>query len=42
MFATRLDPELLKRLKHLSVDTEKNIADLVEEAVRLLLQKYEK
>ena len=42
MFATRLDPELLKKLKHLSVDTETNIADLVEEAVLLLLNKYEK
>ena len=42
MFATRIDPDLLKHLKHLSVDTELNISDLIEEAVRLLLKKYEK
>ncbi len=42
MFATRIDPELQKALKHLSVDTEKNISDLTEEGIRLLLEKYEK
>ena len=41
MFATRMDSELQKALKHLSVDTEKNISDLTEEAIRLLLEKYE-
>ena len=42
MFATRIDPELQKALKHLSVDTEKNISDLTEEAIRLLLEKHKK
>ena len=42
MFATRIDSELQKALKHLSVDTEKNISDLTEEAIRLLLERYEK
>ena len=41
-FATRIDPDLLKRLKHLSVDTDLNISDLVEQAIKLLLKKYEK
>ena len=40
MFATRLNPETLKELKHLSVDAEKSIADLLEEAIQLLLKKY--
>jgi predicted transcriptional regulator len=42
MFATRIDSELQKALKHLSVDTEKNISDLTEEAIRLLLEKHKK
>ena len=42
MFATRIDPAVLKELKHLSVDAEKPISDLTEEAIRDLLKKYEK
>ena len=41
MFATRIDKDILKRLKHLSVDAEKPIADLVEDALKDLLRKYE-
>jgi len=40
MFATRIDPDLLKELKHLSVDTDLKIADLVEQAIKDLLKKY--
>jgi hypothetical protein len=42
MFATRIDNELLKELKHLSVDSELPIASLLEEALRDLLKKHEK
>jgi len=42
MFATRIDPDVLKALKHLAVDTELSIADLTEEAIQDLLKKYEK
>ena len=42
MFASRVDNDLLKGLKHLSVDTEKPIGSLREEAIHLLLKKYEK
>lgn len=42
MFATRIRNDLLKRLKHLSVDEEKSISDLTEEAVLDLLKKYKK
>ena len=42
MFSTRLDADLIKRIKHLSVDTEKSISVLTEEAIRDLLRKYEK
>jgi len=41
-FATRIDPGTLKRLKHLSVDLEKSISELVEKAVQDLLKRYEK
>lgn len=41
MFATRVESRIFKALKHLSVDTEKNISDLVEEAIEDLLDKYE-
>ena len=42
MFATRIDPAILKKLKHLSIDAEKPISDLTEEAIKDLLKKYEK
>jgi hypothetical protein len=42
MFATRIDANLLKKLKHLSVDADASIADLLEEAVKDLLKKHEK
>lgn len=42
MFSTRIDTELIKRLKHLAVDTELPISKLTEEAIRTLLEKYEK
>lgn len=42
MFATRIDPAILKELKHLGIDAEKPISDLTEEAIRDLLKKYER
>ena len=42
MFSTRIDPDLLKELKHLSVDSEKSLSDLTEEAIKALLNKYRK
>ena len=32
-FSTRIDDEPLKALKHLAVDTDKNLGDLLEEAI---------
>ena len=40
MFSTRINAELLKELKHLSVDLEKPISELVEEAIVELIDKY--
>ena len=42
MFATRIDKEILKQLKHLSVDAEKSIGELTEQAIVDLVKKYEK
>ena len=42
MFATTIDNDLLKDLKHLGVDTELALSKLLEEAIRDLLKKYEK
>lgn len=41
MFATRISNELLKKLKHLSIDTERSISDLTEEAIQNFIKKYE-
>jgi len=42
MFATRIDSDLFKKLKHLSVDADTSIGGLLEEAVKDLLKKHEK
>ena len=42
MFSTRIDPAVLKALKHLSIYAEKPCPDLTQEAVRDILNKYEK
>ncbi len=42
MFATRIDRNALKELKHLSVDVEVSVSKLVEEAIKELLKKHRK
>ena len=42
MFATRIDLNIHKELKHLSVDAERSISNLLEEAIQDLLKKYKK
>ena len=42
MFSTRIDPQVLKQAKKLSIDLERTLADLVEEAVQNVLKKYKK
>jgi predicted transcriptional regulator len=41
-FSTRIDDDLLKTLKHLSVDTDKSLGELLEEAIAELIRKYSK
>jgi predicted transcriptional regulator len=42
VFSTRLDQDLVKELKHLAVDADRALNDLLEEAIQDLLKKYEK
>ena len=42
VFSTRLDEDRIKDLKHLAVDTDKSLGNLLEEAIQDLLTKYEK
>jgi hypothetical protein len=39
-FGLRLDPQLMREIKHLSVDEQKQLNELTEEALRDLLKKY--
>ena len=39
-FSTRVDEDRVKDLKHLAVDTEKSLGDLLEEAITDLVKKY--
>ena len=41
-FSTRIDDDRLKALKHLAVDTDKSLGTLLEEAIRDVVEKYEK
>ena len=41
-YNTTLDVDLLKRLKFLSVELNRRYNELIEEAIELLLNKYEK
>jgi predicted transcriptional regulator len=42
VFSTRIDDDLVKKLKHLAVDERKSLGSLLEEAIQELLKKYEK
>ena len=42
IFSTRVDEDPIKELKHLAVDTGRSLGNLLEEAIRDLLKKYEK
>lgn len=42
VFSTRIDEDLIKKLKHLAVDEGESLGDLLDEAIADLLKKYEK
>lgn len=41
VFSTRIDDDLMKKLKHLAVDEDQSIGALLEEAIRDLLKRKE-
>ena len=41
VFSTRVNSSAIKALKHLAIDLHKSLGDLLEEAIRDLLKKYE-
>jgi hypothetical protein len=41
IFSTRVDSSAIKGLKHLAIDLNKSIGDLLEEAIKDILKKYE-
>jgi len=42
IFSTRIDGESVKDLKHLAVDEGRSLGNLLEEAIKDLVKKYEK
>jgi len=42
VFSTRIDEDRVKELKHLAVDTDKSLGNLLEEAIQDLVKKYKK
>lgn len=42
VFSTRIDDDRIRELKHLAVDTNKSLGNLLEEAIADLVKKYEK
>ena len=40
VFSVRINKELVKSLKKLAVDEDKRYGELLEEAIKLLLEKY--
>jgi predicted transcriptional regulator len=42
IFSTRVDEDRIKDLKHLAVDTDKSLGQLLEEAIQDIVKKYDK
>ena len=42
IFSTRIDIDRLKALKHLAVDMDKSLGHLLEEAIKDIVDKYQK
>jgi hypothetical protein len=40
VFSTSIDADRIKDLKHLAVDTDKTLGDLLEEAIKDIVKKY--
>lgn len=38
-YSVRLNPDLIRTLKHMAVDENKTVSELIEEAISMLLEK---
>jgi predicted transcriptional regulator len=41
-YSVRVDPDLIKDLKHIAVDENKPVSTLIEEGIRLIIKKHKK
>ncbi len=41
-YSHTLDQDLMKEIKHLAVDEDRNVNDVLEEAIRDVVQKHKK
>lgn len=41
-YSVRLNPELIRQLKHIAVDEKKTISQLIEEGIAEQIKKYSK
>jgi len=41
-YSVRVDPDLIKDLKHIAVDENKPVSTLIEEGIKLVIKKYKK
>jgi predicted transcriptional regulator len=42
VFSTRVNPESIKKLKHLAVDLKRPLYSVLEETIELVLKKHKK
>ena len=40
VFSTTIDSDRIKELKHLAVDTDKSLGNLLDEAIKDIVKKY--
>ncbi len=41
-YSVRVDPALIRELKHIAVDQNKPVSTLIEEGIKLMIKKYKK
>jgi hypothetical protein len=41
-YSVRLNPDVLKELKHLAVDENKTVGELIEEGIRLVIERRQR
>lgn len=39
-YSVRLNPDLIKPLKHIAIDQNKTVSELIEEGIVMIIRKY--